>query len=396
MANAKVFNPFTGTFDIVRDSLADLTTKPHSALSSLTSGDDHTQYPLSTGRTGGQTLSGSDTASQSLVLQSNTATPTTSGRVQFGSMARFNLGAVSTTGSPLFLDRSGTSFEFTSGGGAFNALDLGAGLTYRTGTTGVPIRVLSFSPGVTLEAAKTSAQLFLVQPTISPNTVTAAPTFGIRAMIIGPTFATPTLGNATCSTLVSVDIGGSLNSDATYRWINAGTWSCAKVNAFTGTWSHATKLGGNLAGLHVQGDNTAHFTNQMSVYSEPSGVHMWHAGWGIFGSAAAAPTTVLQVAGPIATAISAIKVAAYPITATDDFVPADATAAAFNVTLPTAVGIAGREYTVKKVDASANAVTVVTTGGQTIDGAANWPLPGQWDAVTVKSDNANWYVCNFM
>ncbi len=44
---------------------------PHSALSGLTTGDDHTQYALLTGRAGGQTLKGSTVTGEKLTLRGN-------------------------------------------------------------------------------------------------------------------------------------------------------------------------------------------------------------------------------------------------------------------------------------------------------------------------------------
>lgn len=68
----------------------------------------------------------------------------------------------------------------------------------------------------------------------------------------------------------------------------------------------------------------------------------------------------------------------------------DATTAAFTVTLPTAA--AGLPVTIKKTDASANAITVATPGAETIDGAASTSVGTQWDYVTVVSDGTNWFV----
>lgn len=73
-----------------------------------------------------------------------------------------------------------------------------------------------------------------------------------------------------------------------------------------------------------------------------------------------------------------------------DVVLADATSAAFTVTLPPANPYAGVAFTVKKTDASANAVTV--DGAETIDGAANYALAAQYDAVTVISNGTAWHV----
>jgi len=59
------------------------------------------------------------------------------------------------------------------------------------------------------------------------------------------------------------------------------------------------------------------------------------------------------------------------------------------ITLPSAVGVA---YTpvIKKIDSSANAVTIV--GGGTIDGQSSLIIQYQYSSVTLNSDNANWWI----
>ncbi len=83
------------------------------------------------------------------------------------------------------------------------------------------------------------------------------------------------------------------------------------------------------------------------------------------------------------------KTANYTISAADDVILGDATAGSITITLPTAVGIV-KSFTVKKVDSSANTVTINTTGGQTIDGSASIVISVQNTSKTVVSDNANW------
>lgn len=80
---------------------------------------------------------------------------------------------------------------------------------------------------------------------------------------------------------------------------------------------------------------------------------------------------------------------AYSATANDEFIACDATSAPFNVTLPAnASAYVGKRYTVKKTDVSANAVTVVGT----IDGATNYSLAAQYDAVTVVNTGSTWLI----
>lgn len=77
---------------------------------------------------------------------------------------------------------------------------------------------------------------------------------------------------------------------------------------------------------------------------------------------------------------------------TDEFVFADANGGAFTVTLPNSNGRDGQVYTIKKIDASANAITINTTSSQTIDNATSHTLSNQWDFVTVIANGGNWLI----
>jgi hypothetical protein len=82
----------------------------------------------------------------------------------------------------------------------------------------------------------------------------------------------------------------------------------------------------------------------------------------------------------------------YTATATDELILVNAAFGAVTVTLPTAVGVSGNPYTVKKIDASANAVTIATTAAQTIDGSATKVISAQYAQFVVASDGANWQI----
>ena len=65
----------------------------------------------------------------------------------------------------------------------------------------------------------------------------------------------------------------------------------------------------------------------------------------------------------------------------------DCTANTFTVTLPTAVGITGRQYVVN--NSGTGVITVDADGTETINGALTVTL-NQYDSVTVVSNGANW------
>ena len=73
----------------------------------------------------------------------------------------------------------------------------------------------------------------------------------------------------------------------------------------------------------------------------------------------------------------------------DYLILCDATGGAFTITLPAATAVLEKEYTIKKTDASVNAITV-NGGGTNIDGAATASLAAQWNTITVKSNGTTW------
>lgn len=68
----------------------------------------------------------------------------------------------------------------------------------------------------------------------------------------------------------------------------------------------------------------------------------------------------------------------------------NASGGAVTLTLPTAVGRAGKVYVVKKIDSSANTVTIDGATTETIDGALTLDTALQWDVIAIESDGANW------
>jgi hypothetical protein len=99
----------------------------------------------------------------------------------------------------------------------------------------------------------------------------------------------------------------------------------------------------------------------------------------------------VTVDGSVSTAIRPVSAATVLVRA-DRTILADATAGAFAVTLPTAVGHKGTELVVKRMNAGGNNVTVTAAGAETIDGAATAVLAAQYASVRVQSDGANWVV----
>jgi hypothetical protein len=84
------------------------------------------------------------------------------------------------------------------------------------------------------------------------------------------------------------------------------------------------------------------------------------------------------------------KSANYTIAATDDVVICSGSSS-FTITLPTAVGRAGKQFKVKQV--GTGVITMASTSAQTIDGlSAGSTQLFQYDALTFESDGANWVI----
>lgn len=82
----------------------------------------------------------------------------------------------------------------------------------------------------------------------------------------------------------------------------------------------------------------------------------------------------------------------YTPLASDGVIYANATGGAITVALQAVADCKGWKVTVKKVDASANAVTIDADSSETIDGATTYALSSQYDFVTIHSDGAEWFV----
>ena len=77
---------------------------------------------------------------------------------------------------------------------------------------------------------------------------------------------------------------------------------------------------------------------------------------------------------------------------TDSLALVDASSTSVIITLPTAVGIQGRRYDIKKIDSSSNTVVVQPNGSETIDGCNPMTISKQYTNMTIVSDGSNWWI----
>jgi len=70
----------------------------------------------------------------------------------------------------------------------------------------------------------------------------------------------------------------------------------------------------------------------------------------------------------------------------------DAIAAPRIITLPTAATSRGRIYVIKKIDTSANSVTIKANGSELIDGTNTKVISTQNTAIMLQSDGTFWWI----
>lgn len=80
----------------------------------------------------------------------------------------------------------------------------------------------------------------------------------------------------------------------------------------------------------------------------------------------------------------------YTLTANDNIVGANAGSATVTVTLPTAVGAAGRQVIVKKTDSGTDNVVIVPNGAELIDSLTSFELYQSKETIALVSDGSNW------
>lgn len=86
------------------------------------------------------------------------------------------------------------------------------------------------------------------------------------------------------------------------------------------------------------------------------------------------------------------ETAAYTATIGDETILCNSSAAAFTVTLPTAVGYTGKEFLIKKIGTDYNNITIDGAGSETIDGDTTYVLHLPREYVKIVSDGSNWQV----
>jgi len=86
------------------------------------------------------------------------------------------------------------------------------------------------------------------------------------------------------------------------------------------------------------------------------------------------------------------KTTTYTVVLTDYTLTGDATTASFTMTLPTAASSTGKIFSFKKIDSSANTVTIKGNGAELIDGTNTKVITTQYGGFTLQSNGTVWYI----
>lgn len=231
-------------------------------------------------------------------------------------------------------------------------------------------------------------------PTLNQDTTGSATYLKASATTGKISLTGPTIGTTRAKTVrdandTVLELGGSYTPSGTWNWQSASvTWPTFNQST-SGTAAKATSMvGGNsttlLGAIGYQSDVDT--TSLLSPNTTTTRKFLAQTGTGSNG-AAPGWVDVTNVVWPITT-----KTAAYPITAADSIVVCDTTSTAFTVTLPTAVGAAGKMYWIKRISAGTNRLTIATTSSQTIDGATTATVDARYVSLTLVSDGSNWLI----
>ncbi len=196
--------------------------------------------------------------------------------------------------------------------------------------------------------------------------------------------------------------GGAFNS------ITSGTNTTAAMVVGSGATLSATGTGTITATAIAVGGITGLGTGVATFLATPSSANLITAVTDETGSGslvfATSPTLVTPVLGtPSSGTLSSCtgqpklsvtaKTTTYLATSTDDVITVSA-ASSWTLSLPTASGITGKTYWIKKTDANstANFVTIDPNGSETIDGLTTYPMYTQNETLCLTSNGTNWII----
>jgi len=275
---------------------------------------------------------------------------------------------------------------------SWNSLTSQTGLRLLSGNTGATGNLQTVFVDSLTGANANSSQTTYAMRVYNNHTGTSSTNIGVYSLTTGGTNNYALYGLASTSASVNTANAGRFEGGNPSVYVNQGgggtgieivTTNGIEIN-YTGAGDvNITQSATNKDVVNQNNGGGYYFsTNLGSVYGLTVVSNRVNAG-----SVATATSTLTSV-GSFGAAYVA-KTANYTLTISDYIV--ECTANSFNITLPTAVGIAGRVYYID--NSGAGTITLNTTSGQTIDGNASGVLtllPTK--GYGVYSNGANWRI----
>jgi hypothetical protein len=112
---------------------------------------------------------------------------------------------------------------------------------------------------------------------------------------------------------------------------------------------------------------------------------------GSIGIGTSTPNSTFQANGSVSLPV-ATEAANYTVLATDYTILCNNSAGAITISLPTASGIGGRVYVIKKTSAAGNDAIISASGAETIDGSTTYTISSQYSGIMIQSDGIGWWV----
>lgn len=301
-----------------------------------------------------------------------------------------NLNRPSATGSSMFLFQRNSLSRWAITNGLNNERDFSL-FNYKLNASSMYIDSLG-NVGLGGSNSVTTPTLLLRPASIHSYFVDT-----LEAASATPLYVKGTSGNtriAINNTSGSNNVGISLLENSALKW------SIASYAG--GKFTFYNEAAGN-EGLGMDASSNAEFTQKLSVgYSTPQTTYQLDVAGTLRNTTSAAFATssgnvgigttgassTLHVNGSFATAYVA-KTATYSASATDNII--ECTSGTFTVTLPTAVGITGREYWI--TNTGSGTITIGTTSSQTFVNVATTPTTltvAQFTNYRAVSNGANW------
>ncbi len=103
------------------------------------------------------------------------------------------------------------------------------------------------------------------------------------------------------------------------------------------------------------------------------------------------PNSSLHVGGSLTLPITS-KTSNYSASEDDYTILVNSSSGAVTISLPSASGITGRLYVIKKTDSSGNLVTLDGNASETVDGYSTYSINTQNQSLTIQSDGSNWQI----